>query len=112
MLFPSLERCGNTMASHDPSRPLAHQGSICLSRAGSIAVSASQPDSENRGQYDLPQTPVSGCEGGRRGATSTSGPDDSKGMRCRVDRRSDTRRSHRSHGPRPGSSLSRGEGKQ
>jgi hypothetical protein len=66
---------------------------------------ASQPDSKGRVHDDLPQTP-SGCEGGHRGATPNSGPDDSKGMRCRVDGRSDTRRSHRSHGPRCSGGLS------
>jgi hypothetical protein len=73
---------------------------------------ASQRDSEGRVHDDLLQTPVSGCEGGHRGTTSTSGPDDSKGMRCRVTGRSDTRRSHLSHGPRRGGGLSRAGGKQ
>jgi hypothetical protein len=73
---------------------------------------ASQPDSKDRVHDDLLQTPVSGCEGGRRGATSTTGPDGSKGMRCRVTGRSDTRRSHRSHGSRSGRGVSRGGGKQ
>jgi hypothetical protein len=77
-----------------------------------LPLIASQPDSKGRAHDDLLQTPVSGCEGGHRGATSTSGPDDPKGMRCRVDGRNDTRRSHRSHGPRCGGGLSRGGGKQ
>ena len=76
------------------------------------ALIASQPDSEARVHDDLLQTSVSGCEGGHRGAASTSGPDDSKGMRRRVTGRSDTRRTHRSHGPRCSGGLSCGGGKQ
>ena len=53
----------------------------------------SQLDSKDPVHDNLRQTRVSGCEGGRRGATSTSGPDDPKGMRCRANGRSDTRRS-------------------
>ena len=73
---------------------------------------ASQPDSEARVHDDLLQTSVSGCEGGHRGAASTSGPDDSKGMRRGVTGPSDTRRTHRSHGPRCSGGLSCGGGKQ
>src|ERR1700751_383710 len=71
----------------------------------------SQLDFKDRVHDNLLQTPVSGCERGRRGATSTSGPDDPKRMRCRANGRSDTRRSDQSHGPRSGSGLSRGGGK-
>ena len=77
-----------------------------------VSLIAPQPDSEGRVHDDLLQTPVSGCGGGHRGATPTSGPDDSGGTRCCVDGRSDTRRSHRSHGPRCSGGLSRGGGKQ
>ena len=74
---------------------------------------ASQRDSEPRVHDDLLQTSVSECEGGHRGAASTSGPDDSKGMRRRrVTGPSDTRRTHRSHGPRCSGGLSCGGGKQ
>jgi hypothetical protein len=73
---------------------------------------ASQPDSEARVHDDLLQTSVSGCDGGHRGAASTSGPDDSKGMRRGVTGPSDTRRTHRSHGPRCSGGLSCGGGKQ
>jgi hypothetical protein len=72
----------------------------------------SQPDSEGRVHDDLLQTPVSGCEGGHRGTTSASGPDDSEGTRCRVNGRGDTRRSHRSHGTRCSGGLSRRGKKQ
>ena len=74
------------------------------------ALIASQPDSEARVHDDLLQTSVSGCEGGHRGAASTSGPDDSKGTRRRVTGSSDTRRSHRSHGPRCSGGVSAGGG--
>lgn len=56
----------------------------------------------------LLQTAVDGCEGGRRGATTTSGHADPKGRRSRADGRNDTRRSGRSHGPRSGGDVSRG----
>ena len=86
-----------------------------LSREALLSLAtliASQPDSEARVHHDLLQTSVSGSEGGHRGAASTSGPDDSKGMRHRVTGPSDTRRTHRSHGPRCSGGLSCGGGKQ
>jgi hypothetical protein len=89
-------------------RPHLNRESL-LSLASLIA---SQPDSKARVHDDPLQTPVSGCEGGHRGTTSTSGHDASKGKRCGVNGRGDTRRSHQSHGPRCGGGLSRGEGKQ
>ena len=100
-----LRECAEITISKRP-----HLGKEALLSLASLI--ASQPDSEDRVHDGLLQTPVSECEGGRRGATSTSGPDDSKRMRCRVTGRSDTRRSHRSHGSRCGGGLSRGEGKQ
>jgi hypothetical protein len=87
-----------------------HLGKEALLSLASLI--ASQPDSRGHVHDDLLQTPVGECEGGYRGATSTSGPHDSKGMRCGVNGRSDTRASHRSHGPRCSGGLSRGEGKQ
>jgi len=84
MLVPE---CAETMISERPH--LSKEALLSLA-----SLIASQPDSEDRGQHDLLQTPVSGCEGGRRGSTSASGPDDSKGTRCRVNGRGDTRRSH------------------
>jgi hypothetical protein len=67
-----------------------------------------QLESKDHVHDNLLQTAVDGCKGGRRGATTTSGPDDSKGMRGGADGRSDTHRSDRSHGPRSGGGLSRG----
>jgi hypothetical protein len=67
----------------------AHLGKEALLSLASLM--ASQPDSKDRVHDDLLQTRVSGCEGGRRGATSTSRPDDSKRMQSRVTGRSDTR---------------------
>jgi len=69
---------------------------------------ASQLDSKDPVHDNLLQTTVNGCEGDRRGATSISGPDDPKGMRCRANGRSDTRRSDRSYSPRYSSGVSRG----
>jgi hypothetical protein len=80
---------------------LAHRGPFA-------SLITSQLDSKDPVHDNLRQTPVSGCEGGRRGATSTSGSDDPKGMRCRANGHSDTRRSDRSHGPRSSRGLSRG----
>ena len=68
----------------------------------------SQPDSKDCAHDDNPRTAVSGSEGGHRGATPTSGPDDRKRARPRVDGRSDTRRSHRPDGTRCHGGFSRG----
>jgi hypothetical protein len=97
--------CAEIVISERP-----HLGKEALLSLASLI--ASQPDSKGRVHDDLLQTPVSGCEGGHRNATSTSGPDDSKGMRCRVNGRGGTRPTHRSHGPRCSGGLSRGGGKQ
>jgi hypothetical protein len=72
---------------------------------------ASQLDSKDDVHDNLLQTAVAGCKGGRRGATTASGPDDPKGKRGRADGRNDTRRSDRSHGPCSGGGLSRGRRK-
>jgi hypothetical protein len=72
---------------------------------------SSHLDSEDHVHDNLLQTTVEGCKGGRRGATTTSGPDDPKRKRGRVNGRNDTRRADRSHGPRSGGGLSRGERK-
>ena len=100
-----LRGCAEIMISE---RPRVGKEAL-LSLASLIA---SQRDSKGRVHDDLLQTPVSECEGGHRGTTSTSGPDDSKRKRCGVDGRGDTRRSHQSHGPRCDGGLSRGGGKQ
>jgi hypothetical protein len=86
-----------------------HLGKHALLSLASLITS--QLDFKDCVHDNLLQTRVSGCEEGRCGATSTSGPDDPKGMRCRASGRSDTRRSDRSHGPRSGSGLSREGGK-
>jgi len=99
-----LPECAGIRISRRP-----HLGKEALLSLASLI--ASQLASKDRGHDNL-QTPVSGCEGGRHGATSTSGPDDPEGMRCRANGRSDTRRSDRSHGPPSGSGLSRGGGKR
>jgi hypothetical protein len=100
-----LRECAEIMISERP-----HLGKEALLSLASLI--ASQGDSKGYVHDDLLQTPVSGCEGGHRGTTSTSGPDDSKRKRCGVDRRSDTRRSHQSHGPHCDGGLSRGGGKK
>ena len=97
--------CAEIVISEQP-----HLGKEALLSLASLI--ASQPDSKGCVHDDLLQTPIGGSEGGHRGATSASEPDGSEGMRCRVNGRRDTRRSHRSHGPRCSGGLSRGEGKQ
>ena len=99
-----LPECAEIKISQQP-----HLGKHALLSLASLITS--QLDFKDRVHDNLLQTTVNGCEEGRRGATSTSGPDDPKGMRCRANGRSDTRRSNRSHGPRSSSGLSRGEGK-
>ena len=101
MLSPE---CAEIKISQQP-----HLGKQALLSLATLITS--QLDFKDRVHDNLLPTRVSGCEGGRRGATSTSGPDDPKGMRCRVNGRSDARRSDRSHGPRSSSGLSRGGGK-
>jgi len=97
--------CAEIVISEQP-----HLGKEALLSLASLI--ASQPDSKGCVHDDLLQTPVGGSEGGHRGATSASEPDGSEGMRCRVNGRSDTRRSRRPHGPRCSGGLSRGGGKQ
>ena len=102
-----LPECAETTISQRPH--LSKQALLSLA-----SLIASQLDSKDPVPDNLRQTRVvGGCEGGRRDATSTSGPDDRKGKRCRANGRSDTRRSDRSHGPRSNSGLSRrGEKRQ
>ena len=96
-----LPECAEITISQRP-----HLGKQALLSLASLITS--HLDSKDPVHANLRQTRVSGFEGGRRGATSTSGPDDPKAMRCRANGRSDTRRSDRSHGPRSSSGLSRG----
>src|SRR3984893_16838899 len=96
-----LPECAETTISQRPH--LSKQALLSLA-----SLITSQLDSKDPVHDNLRQTPVSGCEGGRRGATSTSGADDAKGMRCRANGRSNTRRSDRTHGPRSSNGLSRG----
>ena len=65
-------------------------------------------DPKDHGRDNLLQTAVDGCEGGRRGATKTSGPDDPKAKRSRAAGPKGTRRVDRSHGPHSGGGVSSG----
>ncbi len=76
-----------------------------LSLAGLIS---SHLHSEDQVHDNLLQTAVDGCKGGRRGATTISGPDDPKRKRGRANGSGNTRRSDRSHGPHSDGGLSRG----
>jgi hypothetical protein len=81
-----LPECAEITISQRP-----HLGKQALLSLASLIIS--QLDSKDPAHDNLRQTRVSGCEGGRRGGTSTSGPDDPKGMRCRANGSSNTRRS-------------------
>jgi hypothetical protein len=76
-----------------------------LSLAGLIS---SHLDPEDHVHDNLLETSVDGCKGGRRDATTASGPDDPKRKRGHANGCTDPRRSDRSHGPRSGGGLSRG----
>jgi len=54
---------------------------------------------------------VDTCKGGQRAATTTSGPGDRKGGGQGADRRRDTNRTDRSHGPHSGGGLPNGRRK-
>jgi hypothetical protein len=96
-----LPECAEITLSQRP-----HLGKQALLSLASLI--SSQLDSKNAVHDNLRRPRVCGNEGGRRGATSTSRPDDPKGMRRRANGRSDTRRSDRSHSPRYSSGVSRG----
>src|SRR6516165_4162763 len=100
LIWMLLPECAEITISQRPH--LSKQALLSLA-----SLITSQLDSKDPVHDNLRQTRVNRCEGGR-GAISTSGPDDPKGMRCRANGRSDTRRSDRSHGPRSSGGLSRG----
>jgi uncharacterized membrane protein YgcG len=82
-----------------------------LSKEALLSLTLLLPAQHNPEDHDrdnLLQTAVGGCEGGHRGATKTSGPDDPKSKRSRADGRKGTRRSDRSHGPHSGGGVSSG----
>jgi hypothetical protein len=85
-----------------------------LSREALLSLTSLLPTRHNpkaHGRDNLLQTAIDGCEGGRCGATKTSGPDDPKAKRSRADGRKGTRRSDRSHGPNSGGGVSSGRRK-
>ena len=88
----------------------AHLGKEAL--LSLVVLIASHLDSEGRVHDNLLQTTVEECKGGRRGATTTSGPDDAKRKRSRAVECSDTGRSDRSDGPRSGGGVSKGRRKR
>jgi len=91
---------------------IAEQPHLSKEALLSLTFLVSPPlDPKDHVHGNLLQTAVDGCEGGGRGATKTSGPDDPRGRRGRADGRNDTRRPDRSHGPRSGGGLSRGRRK-
>jgi hypothetical protein len=86
---------------------ITDQADLAKEALRSLAVLiASHLDAEDHVHDNLLQTTIDGRKGGRRDATTTSGPDDPKRKRDRANRRSDTRRSDRSHGPHSGGGLS------
>src|SRR6202023_2499919 len=100
-----LPECTEIKISQRP-----HLGKEALLSLASLI--ASQLDSKDPVHDNLLQTTVNGCEEDRRGATSISGPDDPKGMRCLPNAHAASDRSDRSHGPHSGSGLSRGREKR
>jgi hypothetical protein len=82
-----------------------------LSKEALLSLTSLLPTPHNPEDHDrdkLLQTAVDGCEGGHRGATTTSGPDDPKSKRSRADGRKGTRRPDRSYGPHSGGGVSSG----
>src|ERR1700756_1904966 len=75
-----LAECAEITISKRP-----HLGKQALLSLASLI--SSQLDSKDPVHAILRQTRVSGFAGGRRDATSTSGPDDPKGMQCRANGR-------------------------
>src|SRR3974377_1369036 len=71
-----LPECAEITISRRP-----HLGKHALLSLASLLTS--HLDSKDPVHANLRQPRVRGFEGGRGGATSTSGPDDPKGMRCR-----------------------------
>lgn len=63
---------------------------------------------KEHGRDNLLQTAVDACEGGHRGATKTSGPDDPRSKRSLTVGCKGTRRSDRSHGPHSSGGVSSG----
>src|SRR5260370_16694116 len=85
-----------------------------LSKEALLSLTSLLPTPHNPKDYgrgNLLQTAVDGCEGGHRGATKTSGPDDPKSKRSRADGRKGTRRSDLSHAPHSGAGVFTGVSK-
>jgi hypothetical protein len=99
-----LPECAEIKITERP--PLSKEALLSLT---SLLPTPHNPNDHNRD--NLLQTAVDGYEGGQRGATKTSGPDDPKSKRSRADGRKGTRRSDRSHGPHSGGGVSSGERK-
>jgi hypothetical protein len=85
---------------------LSKEALLCLT-----ALIMTPRDVEDHVRDNLLQTVVDGRRGGQRVATRTSGPDDPKGRRRRVDRRHGANRTDQSHGPHSGGGLSNGRRK-
>ena len=66
---------------------------------------------EDRVHANLLPAVVDTCKGGQRAATTTPGPGDRKKGGHGADRRRDTNRTDRSHGPHSGGGLSNGRRK-
>ena len=78
----------------------------------SLASLVSMPrEMEDRVHANLLPAVVDTCKGGHRAATTTPGPGDRKSRDHGTDRRRDTKRTDRSHGPHSGGGLSNGRRK-
>ena len=96
-----LPECAEIKITEQPR--LSKEALLSLTSLLSTAHNPNDHDRDN-----LLQTAVDGCEGGHRGATKTSRPDDPKSRRSRADGRKGARRSDRSHGPHSGDGVSSG----
>jgi hypothetical protein len=72
-----LPECAETKITERPA--LGKEALLSLT-----ALLSTPHGPKDHGRDNLLQTAVDGCEGGHRGATNTSGPDDPKGRRSRA----------------------------
>ena len=91
---------------------IAEQAYLSKEALLSLASLVSTPrEIEDRVHANLLPAVVDTCKGGQRAATTTPGPGDRKRGGHGADRRRDTNRTDRSHGPHSGGGLSNGRRK-
>jgi len=91
---------------------IAEQAYLSKEALLSLVLLVSTPrEIENRVHANLLQAVVDTCKGGQRATTTTPGAGDRKSGGHGADRRRDTNRTDRSHGPHSGGGLSNGRRK-